>query len=77
MIVCRASLSVVLFILKSMTAQLRLLPDFAPDWKIPEATKQLGRRGVAEAREVLQRIPRRFDDGTTDGGSDTSHRPAA
>jgi|GEM_PF-4436312 len=35
--------------------QLRLLPGGSrPDWMLDERTRTLGRRGVAEAREVLR-----------------------
>ena len=40
--------------------QLRLLPgreqaDRRPDWLLDERTRRAGRRGVAEAREILRR----------------------
>jgi hypothetical protein len=37
--------------------QLRLLPgtERRPDWLLDDRTRTLGRRGVAEAREVLRR----------------------
>jgi hypothetical protein len=38
-----------------MERQLHLLEPTAPDWHLDEATKEIGRRGVAEAREALQR----------------------
>lgn len=59
-----------------MTAQLILIDtDDASTWKIPEATKQIGRKGLAEARAVLHAIPRRSED-EVDGG-DHHHHPAA
>lgn len=38
--------------------QLRLLPGGSRrrDWELDERTRELGRRGVAEAREVLRRV---------------------
>lgn len=36
-----------------MARQLQLL-DQAPDWRLDEATRDTGRKGVAEARAVLQ-----------------------
>jgi hypothetical protein len=44
-----------------MERQLKLLePDSAiePDWQLDEPTKEVGRRGVAEARAALQRARR-------------------
>lgn len=38
-----------------MAAQLTLLTDDRPDFSIDETTKAIGRRGLAEAREVLAR----------------------
>ena len=37
--------------------QLRLLPggERRPDWVLDEHTRRVGRRGVAQAREVLRR----------------------
>jgi hypothetical protein len=66
-----------------MTTQLHLL-NTEPEWKIPEATKEIGRRGLAEARAVLRSIPRRVDADAV-VGSDTGpgngpgdhHHPAA
>lgn len=42
-----------------MTAQLLLIDTDEPTWKIPEATREIGRRGLADARAVLHAIPRR------------------
>ena len=38
--------------------QLRLLPGAAiePDWRVDERTREVGRQGVAQAREILRRI---------------------
>jgi hypothetical protein len=38
-------------------SQLRLLPggERRPDWMLDEHTRRVGRRGVAQAREVLRR----------------------
>ena len=38
-----------------MERQLHLLEPPEPDWHLDETTKEIGRRGVAEAREALQR----------------------
>jgi hypothetical protein len=38
-----------------MERQLHLLEPPEPDWHLDEATKEIGRRGVAEARQALQR----------------------
>jgi len=40
--------------------QLRLLPGTArrTDWELDERTRRVGRRGVAEAREILRRAHR-------------------
>ena len=38
---------------KGMAAQLSLL-DTPPEWRIDEATREAGRRGVAEARASLE-----------------------
>jgi len=53
-----------------MTAQLTLIDtDDSVSWKIPEATRQIGRKGLAEARAALHSIPRRFDDADPRGTS--------
>jgi hypothetical protein len=38
--------------------QLRLLPGAAaePDWRVDQRTREIGRQGVAQAREILRRI---------------------
>jgi hypothetical protein len=38
-----------------MERQLHLLEPPEPDWHLDEATKLIGRKGVAEARQALQR----------------------
>ena len=63
-----------------MTAQLTLIDTDAPSWKIPEATREIGRKGLAEARAILHSIPRRSvdDDGiTTIHGDHRQHSAAA
>lgn len=61
-----------------MTNQLHLLDDIEHDWRIPEATREIGRRGLAEARAVLRSIPRRHDvDHHDDRGDHHDHHPAA
>ncbi|HEY2813562.1 MAG TPA: hypothetical protein VGJ03_08880 [Acidimicrobiales bacterium] len=37
-----------------MERQLHLLEPPAPDWHLDDATKDIGRRGVAEARQALR-----------------------
>jgi hypothetical protein len=38
-----------------MATQLLLLDTSSPSWKLDRQTREIGRRGVAEAREVLRR----------------------
>jgi len=58
-----------------MTAQLILIDTDEPSWKIPEATREIGRKGLAEARAVLRSIPRREP---ADASADQHHsHPAA
>jgi hypothetical protein len=38
-----------------MERQLHLLEPPEPDWHLDEATKEIGRKGVAEARQALLR----------------------
>lgn len=49
-----------------MGTQLLLLDTASPSWKLDRKTREIGRRGVAEAREALRRAA---------GGTD-SRRPA-
>jgi hypothetical protein len=37
-----------------MTSQLRLLDPVDVDWKLDERTKEIGRRGLAQARAALR-----------------------
>jgi hypothetical protein len=46
-----------------MTRQLSLL-DTPPEWKLDEATRALGRKGVAEARASLREALARQTQGT-------------
>jgi hypothetical protein len=41
-----------------VAVQLRLLPGRAsrPDWVLDERTRNLGRQGVAQAKEILRRL---------------------
>src|SRR5437016_2456950 len=41
------------------TKQLRLIDDRADDWRLDEQTKEIGRRGLVEARAALQKAMRR------------------
>lgn len=59
-----------------MTAQLTLIDTTEPVWKIPEVTREIGRKGLAEARAALHAIPRRGgtpDDGGDDHGHGNTH----
>jgi len=38
-----------------MARQLVLLDTTGADWRLDERTREIGRRGVSEAREILQR----------------------
>jgi hypothetical protein len=38
-----------------MERQLHLLEPPEPDWHLDEATREIGRKGVAEARQALRR----------------------
>jgi hypothetical protein len=38
-----------------MATQLLLLDTTSPSWKLDRQTREIGRRGVAEAREALRR----------------------
>jgi hypothetical protein len=38
-----------------MERQLHLLEPPEPDWHLDDATKEIGRKGVAEARQALRR----------------------
>lgn len=38
-----------------MGTQLLLLDSDSPSWKLDRKTREIGRRGVAEAREALRR----------------------
>lgn len=46
---------------RGTVAQLRLLPGAVtePDWYVDERTREVGRRGVAQAREILRRVAAR------------------
>jgi len=46
---------------RGTAVQLRLLPGTAPepDWRVDERTREVGRQGVAQAREILRRIAAR------------------
>ena len=61
-----------------MTAQLLLLTEPESDWRIPEETKAIGRRGIAEARAVLRGLTRRDETGAPAGSpTDSSAEPAS
>ncbi len=54
-----------------MTTQLLLIDDTDHDWKLDPQTRELGRRGIAQARKVLHSVPRR------DADHDAQHSVAA
>ena len=39
--------------------QLRLIDDRGDDWRLDERTKEIGRKGLADARAALQEAMRR------------------
>ena len=49
------SLSHPLFTLRDMTTQLVLLDPVHGAWKLDRRTREIGKRGVAQAREALRR----------------------
>ena len=51
-----------------MAVQLPLLESTSPNWKLDRRTREIGRRGVAEARAALRRAG--------SGGPDGSGRTA-
>jgi hypothetical protein len=53
-----------------MARQLDLLPPVDPDWRIDDATREAGRRGIAKARAALAEARARAD-------RDQQHRTAA
>ncbi len=61
-----------------MARQLTLL-DTPPSWRIDEATREAGRRGVAEARATLAAAvaARRADEGATSSPEHPSHGRSA
>jgi len=44
-----------------MARQLDLLPPVDPDWRIDDATREAGRRGIAKARAALAEARARAD----------------
>jgi len=56
-----------------MERQLHLLELPEPDWHLDETTKAIGRKGVAEARQALQRARKT----TTEQRADADRRNAA
>jgi hypothetical protein len=42
-----------------MARQLELVEPQASDWRLDERTKELGRKGLAEARRALQEAAKR------------------
>jgi len=59
----------------AMERQLHLLESPEPDWHLDESTKEIGRKGVAEARQALQQARKLIvDQNRTDA---SRRRPAA
>jgi hypothetical protein len=56
-----------------MATQLLLLESTSPNWKLDRRTREIGRRGVAEARAAL----RRANGGGGSGGGGTGRTKAA
>ena len=50
-----------------MERQLHLLEPPEPDWHLDDSTREIGRRGVAEARQALRHARQR-------SGSEPPHR---
>ena len=61
------SLSHPLFTLRDMTTQLVLLDPVHGAWKLDRRTREIGKRGVAQAREALRRAGGPTPSGPTDG----------
>jgi hypothetical protein len=55
-----------------MATQLVLLESGTPSWKLDARTREIGRRGLAEARDALRRAS-----GPTGAGSDAARRSRA
>lgn len=52
-------LSHALFILGDMTRQLVLIEDKRSDWRLDERTREVGKLGLAQAREALREATKR------------------
>ena len=59
-----------------MSMKLLLIDDTDHDWRIDEQTRRLGMRGIAEARDVLKRVPRRTGDDDPADKADAGRRAA-
>jgi hypothetical protein len=59
-----------------MERQLTLL-DPPPSWRLDEATREAGRRGIEAARAALRAARRPTGDEVTAGKRNRSHRSAA
>jgi hypothetical protein len=55
-----------------MTTQLILIDESTPVWRLDDHTKELGRQGVATAREIL----RRARNEAASANQDTTHEHA-
>jgi hypothetical protein len=42
-----------------MGVQLVLIDEAERDWRLDDETREIGRRGIAAAREILRAVPRR------------------
>lgn len=54
-----------------MNLQLLLIDESTPDWRLDEHTREVGRRGVARAREALRQTT-----GSPEGRVDPTSGPA-
>jgi hypothetical protein len=55
-----------------MKRQLRLLESHEDPWRLDEETREIGRRGVAKAREALRRV-----EAADPRDAEVEHPPAA
>ena len=57
-----------------MARQLVLIDTTGSDWRLDDRTREIGRRGVAEAREILRRAAARDEEERANG---RATKPAA
>jgi hypothetical protein len=60
-------------------AQLQLLPGATtePDWRVDEHTRDVGRHGIAQAREILRRTAARESGPDHSNNANSPTRPSA